>query len=164
MRTDKVAKMGLLLALGMILSYMEVLFPIAPSMPGVKIGLANMLVVLLLYSYGWKYGVIYQLSRILLTAILFGNPFSCVYSLTGAALSMAVMMGLKKSDLLDMAGISMSGGIAHNIGQLTIAYFVVQNAAVGWYLPVLLITGALSGYVIGFISEILLKRKLLAGD
>lgn len=55
----------------------------------------------------------------------------------------------------------MAGGIAHNIGQLIIAYFVVQNAAVGWYLPVLLITGALSGYVIGFISEILLKRKLL---
>lgn len=161
MRTERLAKMGLLLALGMILSYVEMLFPIAPSMPGVKVGLANMLVVLLLYSYGWKYGVIYQLSRILLTAMLFGNLFSCVYSLAGAALSMAVMIGLKKADLLDMAGISMAGGIAHNIGQLTIACFVVQNAAVGWYLPVLLITGALSGYVIGFISEILLKRKLL---
>lgn len=161
MRTDRIAKMGLLLALGMILSYVEALFSIAPSMPGVKIGLANMLAVLLLYSYGWKYGVIYQLSRILLTTILFGNLFSCVYSFTGAALSMAVMIGLKKADLLDIAGISMSGGIAHNIGQLIIAYFVVQNAAVGWYLPVLLITGALSGYVIGFISEILLKRKLL---
>lgn len=161
MRTDRLAKMGLLLALGMILSYVEVLFPIAPSMPGVKIGLANMLVVLLLYSYGWKYGVLYQLCRILLTAMLFGNLFSCVYSLTGAAFSMTVMIALKKADLLDMAGISMSGGIAHNIGQLLIAYFVVQNTAVGWYLPVLLITGAVSGYVIGFISEILLKRKLL---
>lgn len=161
MRTDRLAKMGLLLALGMILSYVEALFPIAPSMPGVKIGLANMLVVLLLYSYGWKYGTIYQLSRILLTAILFGNLFSCVYSLAGAALSMAVMIGLKKADFLDMAGISMAGGIAHNIGQLLIAYFVVQNTAIGWYMPVLLITGAVSGYVIGFISEILLKRKLL---
>lgn len=161
MRTDRLAKMGLLLALGMILSYVEALFPIAPSMPGVKIGLANMLVVLLLYSYGWKYGTIYQLSRILLTAMLFGNLFSCVYSLAGAALSMAVMIGLKKADFLDMAGISMAGGIAHNIGQLLIAYFVVQNTAIGWYMPVLLITGAVSGYVIGFISEILLKRKLL---
>lgn len=161
MRTDRLAKMGLLLALGMILSYVEALFPIAPSMPGVKIGLANMLVVLLLYSYGWKYGIIYQLSRILLTAMLFGNVFSCVYSLAGAALSMAVMIGLKKSDFLDMAGVSMAGGIAHNIGQLLIAYFIVQNTAIGWYMPILLITGAVSGYVIGFISEILLKRKLL---
>ncbi len=161
MRTDRLAKMGLLLALGMILSYVEALFPIAPSMPGVKIGLANMLVVLLLYSYGWKYGIIYQLSRILLTAMLFGNLFSCVYSLAGAALSMAVMIGLKKADFLDMEGISMAGGIAHNIGQLLIAYFIVQNTAIGWYMPILLITGAVSGYVIGFISEILLKRKLL---
>lgn len=161
MRTERLAKMGLLLALGMILSYVEALFPIAPSMPGVKIGLANMLVILLLYSYGWKYGAVYQFSRIFLTAMLFGNLFSCLYSLAGAVLSMAVMMGLKKVDFLDTAGVSMAGGIAHNIGQLIIAYFVVQNAAVGWYLPVLLITGTLSGYVIGFISEILLKRKLL---
>lgn len=161
MRTDRLAKMGLLLALGMILSYVEALFPIAPSMPGVKIGLANMLVVLLLYSYGWKYGMLYQLSRIFLTAMLFGSLFGCVYSLAGAALSMAVMIGLKKTDFLDMAGISMAGGIAHNIGQLIIAYFIVQNTAIGWYIPVLLLTGALSGYVIGFISEILLKRKLL---
>ena len=146
MRTERLAKMGLFLALGMILSYVEALFPIAPSMPGVKIGLANMLVILLLYSYGWKYGAVYQFSRIFLTAMLFGN---------------LVMMGLKKVDFLDTAGVSMTGGIAHNIGQLIIAYFVVQNAAVGWYLPVLIITGALSGYVIGFISEILLKRKLL---
>lgn len=161
MRTDRLAKMGLLLALGMILSYVEALFPIAPSMPGVKIGLANMLVVLLLYSYGWKYGMLYQLSRIFLTAMLFGSLFGCIYSLAGAALSMAVMIGLKKTDFLDMAGISMAGGIAHNIGQLIIAYFIVQNTAIGWYIPILLLTGALSGYVIGFISEILLKRKLL---
>lgn len=161
MRTERLAKMGLLLALGMIFSYVEALFPVAPSMPGVKIGLANMLVVLLLYSYGFKYGTAYQLTRIFLTAALFGNLFSLIYSLGGAALSMAVMTGLKKADLLDMAGVSMAGGIAHNAGQLMIAYIMVQNTAVGWYLPVLLITGALSGYVIGILSEILLKRKLL---
>ena len=161
MRTERLAKMGLLLALGMILSYVEILFPIAPSMPGVKIGLANMLVVLLLYSYGWQYGAVYQLCRILLTAMLFGNLFGCLYSLAGAFLSVAVMVGLKRTDFLDMAGVSMAGGIAHNTGQLVIAYLVVQNTAVGWYLPVLLVTGALSGYVIGFISEILLKRHLL---
>lgn len=161
LRIDKLAKMGLLLALGMILSYVEFLFPIAPAMPGVKIGLSNMLVVLLLYSYGMKYSVIYQLSRIILTAVLFGNPFSCVYSLAGAALSMAVMLLLKKVRLLDMAGVSMSGGIVHNLGQLVVAYFFVRNTAIGWYIPVLLITGAVSGYVIGMISEILLKRRLL---
>lgn len=161
MRTDKLAKMGLLLALGMILSYVEILFPIAPAMPGIKIGLANMMVVLLLYSYGMGYGILYQLSRILLTTVLFGNLFSCIYSLAGAVLSMSVMVLLKKSRFLDMAGVSMSGGIAHNLGQLLVAYFFVQNTAVAWYIPVLITAGALSGYVIGMISEILLKRRLL---
>ncbi|MBP3458438.1 MAG: Gx transporter family protein [Lachnospiraceae bacterium] len=161
MRTDKLAKMGLLLALGMILSYVEFLFPIAPAMPGVKIGLSNMLVVLLLYSYGMGYGIFYQVSRIILTAVLFGNPFSMVYSLAGAALSMILMWSLKKSRFLDIPGVSMSGGIAHNTGQLVVAYFFVQNTAIAWYIPVLLITGAVSGYVIGMISEILLKRRVL---
>ncbi len=161
MRTDKLAKMGLLLALGMILSYVEFLFPIVPSMPGVKIGLSNMLVVLLLYSYGVGYGILYQAARILLTGLLFGNIFSCIYSLMGAGFSMAVMLIVKKSRFLDMAGVSMSGGIAHNLGQLMVAYFLVQNTAIAWYIPILLITGAVSGYVIGVISEILLKRRLL---
>lgn len=161
MRTDRLAKMGLLLALGMILSYVEYLFPIAPSMPGVKIGLANMPVVLLIYSYGAYYGILYQAARLLLTALLFGNVFSFVYSLAGAALSMAVMLILKKTKWLDMPGVSMLGGVFHNVGQLIVAYLFVQNGAIGWYFPILLLTGAVSGYAIGIISEIILKRRLL---
>lgn len=161
MPTKRLAKMGLVLALGMILSYIEILVPVIPSVPGVKIGLANALVILLLYSYGPLYGILYQLLRIVLTALLFGNVFTCIYSLAGAFLSFTGMLLLKKSRFLDIPGISMLGGIAHNLGQLTVAYFFVANTAVLWYLPVLLIAGALSGYLIGIISEILLKRRLL---
>ena len=161
MRTDRIAKMGLLLALGMILSYAELLFPIVPSVPGIKIGLANMLVVLLIYSYGSYAGILYQTVRLLLTASLFGNVFSCVYSLAGAAFSMAVMLICRKGKWLDIPGVSMMGGVAHNLGQRVAAYFFVQNNAIGWYLPILLIAGAVSGYVIGIVSEILLKRRLL---
>lgn len=161
MRTDKLAKMGLMLTLGMIFSYIEVLFPIAPTMPGVKIGLANTLVVLLLYSYGVRYSILYQAARILLTAILFGNVFGCIYSMAGAVCSMLVMQLLKKSKFLDIPGVSMAGGIAHNAGQLIAAGFFVQNTAIVWYLPVLFIAGAVTGYIIGIISEILLKRRLL---
>lgn len=161
MRTDRLAKMGLLLALGMILSYVELLFPIAPTMPGVKIGLSNMLVVLLLYSYGYGYSVIYQLTRIVLTALLFGNVFSALYALTGAALSMLLMVVIKHFQWLDIPGVSMLGGVAHNIGQLIIACLFVQSTAIVWYLPILLIAGAVSGYLIGILSEILLKRRLL---
>lgn len=161
MRTDRLAKMGLLLALGMILSYVELLFPVVPTVPGIKIGLANMLVVLLIYSYGPCYGILYQTVRILLMALLFGNVFSCVYSLAGAALSMTVMLICKKMKWLDIPGVSMLGGVFHNLGQLAVAYFFVQNSAIGWYLPILLAAGAVSGYVIGVISEILRKRRLL---
>lgn len=161
MRTDRLAKMGLLLALGMILSYVEVLLPVVPSMPGVKIGLANALVILLLYSYGASCGILYQGTRLILTALLFGNVFSFVYSLGGAALSMGVMLVLKRTNWLDLPGISMFGGIFHNMGQLAVACIFVQNGAVGWYFPVLLLSGAVCGYGIGVISEILLKRRLL---
>ncbi len=161
MRTEKIAKMGLILALGMILSYVEVLIPIAPTMPGVKIGLSNALVLLLLYSYGVGYAVVYQVTRIVLTAILFGNVFSAVYSLAGATLSLIIMLFIKRYQWLDIPGVSMLGGVFHNVGQLIVAYFFVRNGAVTWYLPILLLAGALSGYVMGVLSEILLKRRLL---
>lgn len=161
MRTDRLAKLSLLLALGMILSYVEFLLPIAPSMPGVKIGLANAPVVLLLYSFGVRYAVCYQLARLLLTALLFGNVYSFVYSLAGAALSMVLMLLLKKTKWLDIPGVSMLGGVFHNIGQLLVAWLIVQNGAVCFYLPVLLLSGAVCGYAVGFLSEILLKRRLL---
>lgn len=161
MRTEKLAKMGLILALGMILSYVEVLIPIAPTMPGVKIGLSNALVLLLLYSYGVGYAAIYQATRIVLTAILFGNVFSAVYSLAGATLSLVIMLLIKRCQWLDIPGVSMLGGVFHNVGQLIVAYFFVRNGAVAWYLPVLLIAGTISGYLIGLLSEMILKRRLL---
>ena len=161
MRTERIAKMGLLLAMGMILSYVESLFPIAPAVPGIKIGLANILAVLLLYSYGAGACILYQGMRIFLTALLFGSFYSGIYSLAGAALSLAAMILLKKAKLLDMEGVSMSGGVFHNIGQLLIAFLFVQNTAIFGYLPILLIAGALSGYLIGLVGEILIKRRLL---
>lgn len=161
MHTEKISKMGLLLALGMILSYVESLFPIAPAVPGIKIGLANILAVLLLYSYGVGACILYQGMRIFLTALLFGSFYSGIYSLAGAALSLAAMILLKKAKLLDIEGVSMSGGVFHNIGQLLIAFLFVQNTAIFGYLPILLIAGALSGYLIGLVGEILIKRRLL---
>lgn len=161
MHTEKISKMGLLLALGMILSYVESLFPIAPAVPGIKIGLSNILAVLLLYSYGVGACILYQGMRIFLMTLLFGSFYSGIYSLAGAALSLAAMILLKKAKLLDIEGVSMSGGVFHNIGQLLIAFLFVQNTAIFGYLPILLIAGALSGYLIGLVGEILIKRRLL---
>lgn len=161
MPTDKIAKMGLLICLGMIFSYIETLIVLVPSVPGIKIGLSNALVILLLYSYGVTYCILFQFCRILLSSILFGNLFGCLFSLAGAGISLLMMYLLKKVKWMDVPGNSLFGGIFHNIAQLFVAYVLVQNISVFYYLPVLLLSGALSGYTIGWIGEFILKRRLL---
>ncbi len=161
MPTDKIAKMGLLICLGMILSYVETLVVLVPGVPGIKIGLSNALVILLLYTYGMGYCILYQLCRIVLTSLLFGNVFGCLFSLAGAGCSLLIMYICKKIRFIDVSANSMIGGIAHNMAQLAVAAVLIHHASVWYYFPVLLLAGALSGYAVGMIGTIILRRRLL---
>lgn len=161
MPTDKIAKMGLLICLGMILSYVETLIVLVPSVPGIKIGLSNALVILLLYTYGMGYCILYQLCRIVLTSLLFGNVFACLFSLAGAGCSLLIMYICKKIRFIDVSANSMIGGIAHNMAQLAVAAVLIHHASVWYYFPVLLLAGTLSGYAVGMIGTIILRRRLL---
>lgn len=161
MPTDKIAKMGLLICLGMILSYVETLIVFVPSVPGIKIGLSNALVILLLYTYGMGYCILYQLCRIVLTSLLFGNVFACLFSLAGAGCSLLIMYICKKIRFIDVSANSMIGGIAHNMAQLAVVAVLIHHASVWYYFPVLLLAGALSGYAVGMIGTIILRRRLL---
>lgn len=161
MPINKIVKMGFLICVGMILSYIEAIIPLVPTIPGIKIGLSNALVILILYTYGLTYGYIFQFCRIVLTAFIFGNLFGMFYSLAGAVISLATMFLLKKLKVFDMPTVSLFGGIAHNIAQLAVAYLLVVNNAILYYLPVLVMCGAVFGYAIGFLGEILMKRRLL---
>lgn len=161
MPTDKIAKMGLLICLGMILSYVETLVVLVPGVPGIKIGLSNALVILLLYTYGMGYCILYQLCRIVLTSLLFGNVFGCLFSLAGAGCSLLIMYICKKIRFIDVSANSMMGGIAHNMAQLAVAAVLIHHASVWYYFPVLLLAGALSGYAVGMIGTIILRRRLL---
>ena len=161
MPTDKIAKMGLLICLGMILSYVETLIVLVPSVPGITIGLSNALVILLLYTYGMGYCILYQLCRIVLTSLLFGNVFACLFSLAGAGCSLLIMYICKKIRFIDVSANSMIGGIAHNMAQLAVAAVLIHHASVWYYFPVLLLAGALSGYAVGMIGTIILRRRLL---
>lgn len=161
MPTDKIAKMGLLICLGMILSYVETLVVLVPGVPGIKIGLSNALVILLLYTYGMGYCILYQLCRIVLTSLLFGNVFGCLFSLAGAGCSLLIMYICKKMRFIDVSANSMIGGIAHNMAQLAVAAVLIHHASVWYYFPVLLLAGALSGYAVGMIGTIILRRRLL---
>ena len=155
---NKVAVFGVFTSLALILSYVELLIPINFGIPGMKLGLANLLVVILLYKGCPRDALLLSVIRILLSGLIFGNMFSIFYSLGGGLLSLAVMVCLKKTGQFTVAGISIGGGASHNVGQLLVAMFVVQTYQVGYYLPVLLIAGVITGAVIGILSAEVLKR------
>lgn len=155
---NKVAVFGVFTSLALILSYVELLIPINFGIPGMKLGLANLLVVILLYKGCPRDALLLSVIRILLSGLIFGNMFNIFYSLGGGLLSLAVMVFLKKTGQFTVAGISIGGGASHNVGQLLVAMFVVQTYQVGYYLPVLLIAGVITGAVIGILSAEVLKR------
>ena len=155
---NKVAVFGVFTSLALILSYVELLIPINFGIPGRKLGLANLLVVILLYKCGPRDALLLSVIRILLSGLIFGNMFSIFYSLGGGLLSLAVMIFLKRTGQFTVTGVSLGGGASHNVGQLLIAMFVVQTYQVGYYLPVLLIAGVITGAVIGILSAEVLKR------
>lgn len=151
----KIAYKGLLLTIALILSYVEFLLPYCFAIPGIKLGLANLAVVLCMYYLGGKDAFLINICRILLAGFLFGNLYTILYSLVGGVLSFVVMLITKKLDWFSIKGVSALGGIAHNIGQLLVAYLVVETVGVFYYLPWLLISGVVTGVVIGYIAQIL---------
>lgn len=154
----KVAYFGVFAAMAMILSYIESLFPFFYGIPGVKLGLANSMSLVILYLLGAPAAYLIAIVRVVLTGFLFGSLFSIAYSLAGAMLSISVMVLLKKYRLLSMVGISMAGGMSHNVGQIIVAIYLAENMNLLYYLPALLISGVITGLVIGILSREILKR------
>lgn len=158
-----IAYLGLLLTLALILSYVESLIPVFVAIPGVKLGLANLVVLICLYAYPAKYALFLSIVRVIVAGLLFGNMFAILYSLAGALLSFSVMFLGKKLFKLGILGVSILGGVFHNIGQLLVAILVVSNYRIGYLFPYLLLSGILMGAFIGFISNMLvpyLKKHL----
>lgn len=160
----RVARVGVFAALAMIFSYVEVLIPFPIGIPGVKLGIANTVIVAGLYFLDIKEVWMISMIRIFLMGLLFGNGISFLYSLAGGILSLTVMMLLKKINQLSMTGVSVAGAVAHNIGQLLAATFVLGNIHIMYYLAVLLFAGILTGLLIGFLaSKITGSLKLVLG-
>lgn len=151
-KSGQAALLGLFLAFALILSYVESLIPITIGVPGVKLGLANLAVVLVLYLYGAKEAFLVDVLRILLTGFLFGNLFGILYSLAGGLFSFLVMWLCKKCQRFGFYGVSLAGGVAHNMGQLMVAAFVVETRGIYYYLPALLIAGCVMGFLIGLLA------------
>lgn len=146
------------MALALIFSYVETLIPVNLGIPGVKLGLANLIIVVALYKMRLSEAYLLSVVRVLLAGFIFGNYFSIIYSLAGGLLSLTVMAFLKKWGGFSLQGISIAGGVFHNIGQLIVAAVVVETFSVTYYFPVLLVAGLLTGLVIGIVAEMMLKR------
>lgn len=150
--------MGVFLTFALILSYIESLIPFYFGVPGMKLGLANLIVVLFLYLTSAKEALLLSILRVVLSGFLFGNMFSILYSLAGALLSFLVMFLAKKSQQFHTITISALGGISHNIGQLLVAACIAENYNILYYMPMLLFAGLMTGVVIGVLADELIKR------
>ena len=158
METRKIARMGLLVALSMILSYVESLIPAFVAVPGVKVGLANIVVIFALYTLGPIEALIVSLLRVILSSFLFGSVLSLLYSLSGALLSLGGMILMKKLKIFSTTVVSVTGGVLHNVGQILVACLVLETDVLLYYLPVLILSGVITGAVIGIIASLVIKR------
>lgn len=154
----QITTMGMLVALAMVLGFVETLIPINLGIPGMKLGLANIVVVIALFLFDIKTAVVVSILRIILIAMTFGNMSMMFYSIAGASLSLLSMIAISKIKSLSLISVSIVGGIMHNVGQIICAAFVVRTNGVFTYLPVLMIAGLVSGALIGIVAGLILVR------
>ena len=157
----KMTALAITVSIALILSFIESRIPAFVAIPGIKVGLANIAVIFTLYKLGAKEAALVSVLRVILVSLLFGSPVSFIYSLTGAILSFAVMILLKRFTSLATVTVSVSGGVMHNIGQIIAASFMLSTNVVLYYLPFLLLSGTLAGIVIGVASALIVKRVKL---
>lgn len=149
---------ALLVAVAFVLSYLEAILPFSIGVPGVKLGLCHVAVMFALYRLGRGHALLVTAVRVLLAAVLFGNAATLAYSLCGALLSLAVMLILHRVGVFSPLGVSIAGAVTHNFGQLAVAALLMQTVSLGWYLPVLLLAGCISGTVIGLLAVLCVRR------
>jgi len=158
-KTKKIALLGICTALSMILSYIDSQIILYPSLPGIRLGLANTVTVFLMYRMSAFHACSVTLVRVILTSLLFyGNAVHIAYGLCGAVLSLCVMLLLKRTKLFSHTGVSIAGGVSHNVGQIACAALLTATQEILLYLPVLLVSGTLSGAGVGLVAAQVLSR------
>lgn len=160
-RIRELTQTGLLISVALAAAYLESLLPVFVAVPGIKLGLANAVVMLVLYKKNLRSAVLVSGVRIILAAVLFSGMFTMIYSLAGAVLSLGVMVLLKRTNLFSTVGVSVAGGVMHNVGQILVAMIVIENQKMLYYLPFLMVSGVISGIVIGIITGMLIQKMPL---
>lgn len=156
MSTRDLALCAVLIALALVFSYVERLIPVTPAIPGIKLGLSNLVIVCALYLLGVRYALIISVARIFLAGFMFGTMTTILYSLAGGLLSFLVMALLYSVFRFSVLTVSCVGGVCHNIGQILVAMLVYESTILGYYLPVLMVVGFVTGLVIGIVCRMIL--------
>ncbi len=158
-KTKSVAFLGLCTALALVLAYVEVLLPpLFPAVPGIKMGLPNIIIVFLLYRRGIVPAITVSLLRMVLVTLLFGNGMAFLYSLAGGVLSLLIMLLLRRLHCVSVIGVSVAGGVMHNVGQILMAMLLLDTTQLGYYLVVLTVTGTIAGILIGLCGAMLIRK------
>ena len=158
-RIKRVTLLGLLASLALLLSYVEFLLPpLYAAVPGIKLGLPNIVIIFALYRLGTPSAATVSFVRLTVSALLFGNVMTFAYSFAGALLSLALMALLKKLDVFTTVGVSIAGGVTHNLGQILVAMLLLNTPQIGYYMIVLTLTGTISGCFIGLCGAFMIKR------
>jgi heptaprenyl diphosphate synthase len=158
-KTRKIAFLGLFTAIAMLLSYVEAISPaLITAIPGIKMGLPNVAVIFVLYRFGAAEAALVSAVRVIVVSLLFGNPMMFIYSIVGAMLSLAVMVIMKKINFLSVVGVSVAGGVSHNVGQILVAMALLGTAQVGYYMIALAVSGTISGIFIGLCGALMIKK------
>lgn len=158
MKTKKITEMSLLLAVSLVLSYLETLLPVFIAVPGVKLGLANVVTMLILYCFDAKNAFFFMTLRVVMAGFLFSGISGIIYSFVGGLFCILIISLTKRMSCFSTLGVSMSGAIFHNLGQIIVAFFVMENAHILYYFPVLCVSGVLTGLVIGYLTQLILKH------
>lgn len=158
MKTIRITELGMLLTISLVLSYLESMLPVIVAVPGVKIGLANIITMLILYNKRFGTVFLFVTVRVVLAGILFSGVPGIIYGFAGSLFCIGIMSILKRFPFFSVMGVSMTGAIFHNAGQIFVAVFMIENTNVLYYLPFLCISGTVSGLLVGYIAYILIKK------
>jgi heptaprenyl diphosphate synthase len=156
-KTQRLTLTAMLSVIALMFSYVEAMIPVTFGIPGFKLGFANIMIIIAIYILDARFAFGINLFRIILSALLFGTPFSMMYSLAGGMLSLIVMLVLKKTRLFSVIGVSMAAGVLHNLGQLFVAAALIEDLRIFFYFPVLLFSGIAAGIFVGIVSAYVLK-------
>jgi heptaprenyl diphosphate synthase len=158
MNTKKLTTLAITVTLAMILSFVESQIPAFVAIPGIKVGLANIAVIFCIYRFGYREAIAVSVIRVVLVSTLFGTPVTFIYSIAGAILSFLVMALLKHFTPLSEVGVSVAGGVMHNVGQIAMACIMLSTNVIALYLPALLLSGTIAGIAVGVAASVVIKR------